>query len=207
MKKNHSTNKAIEFLRRADPFLEQLITQEEELQLASSKLNSDLLGEISRAIISQQISNQAAAKIHQRFLQIYTNEGITKLTAQALLNTPEEQLRSVGVSRPKIRYLYDLAQKIVEGLPSIEELENMKDGEIIDILTKVKGVGPWTVQMLLIFRLQRPDVLPIEDLGIRKGIQKLYGLQELPNKQEVERLGQKWQPYRSFAALLLWRSL
>ena len=202
----YSTKQAIEFLQQADPVLAQLIAEVGEPQLSFSRADSDLLREIARAIISQQISTQAAAKIYERFLQLYTNEG-GKLTAQALLDTSQEELRGVGISRPKIRYLYDLAQKVLAGLPTIEELEGMEDEKVVEVLTAVKGVGIWTVQMLLIFRLQRPDVLPVDDLGIRKGVQKLYSLQELPSKKEVERLGQKWRPYRSFAALLLWRIL
>ncbi|MGB3691722.1 MAG: DNA-3-methyladenine glycosylase [Spirulinaceae cyanobacterium] len=202
----YSTKQAIEFLQKTDPLLEQLIAEVGEPQFSFSRADSDLLREVARAIISQQISTQAAAKIYQRFLQLYTNEGGT-LTAQALLDTSQEKLRSVGISRPKIRYLYDLAQKVLAGLPTIEELEGMDDEKVVEVLTTVKGVGRWTVQMLLIFRLQRPDVLPVDDLGIRKGVQKLYALPELPERKEVERLGQKWRPYRSFAALLLWRSL
>jgi len=116
-------------------------------------------------------------------------------------------LRGVGISRPKVVYLKDLAQKILDGLPTLTELEQMDDEAIIKTLTQVKGIGRWTVQMLLIFRLHRWDVLPVDDLGIRSGIRRIYSLPELPNKKTVEQLGKNWQPYCTLASWYLWRSL
>jgi len=113
----------------------------------------------------------------------------------------------VGISRPKISYIKDLAHHASDGLPTLEELEVMDDESIIKTLTRIKGVGRWTVQMLLIFRLNRWDVLPVDDLGVRAGIRKLYNLEALPDRKTTERFGQKWKPYCSIASWYLWRSL
>lgn len=160
---------------------------------------------LARAILYQQLSTKAAATIHRRFLQLYPEKPF--LEALDILNTPEEVLRNVGISRPKISYLKDLANKVLSGLPTLEKLEAMDDESIILTLTQVKGIGRWTVQMLLIFRMNRYDVLPVDDLGVRAGIRKIYALDELPSRQTVERLGQRWKPYCTIASWYLWRSL
>ena len=116
-------------------------------------------------------------------------------------------LRNVGISRQKVGYLKDLASKVLSGLPTLEELEVMDDESIIKILTQVKGIGRWSVQMLLIFRMNRCDVLPVDDLGVRAGIRKLYNLDELPDPKTIERLGQRWKPYCTIASWYIWRSL
>lgn len=196
---------AINFLKQSDQVLGQLIEQIGPCQLDSSQQHGDLFSSLSRAILHQQLSTKAAATIHQRFLQLYSEKPFP--SALDILNTPEEVLRQVGISRPKIRYLKDLATKVLERLPTLEQLEEMDDESIIKTLTQVKGIGRWTVQMLLIFRMNRCDVLPVDDLGVRAGIKKVYGLDELPSKQTVELLGQKWKPYCSIASWYLWRSL
>ena len=196
---------AVNFLQQSDPTIAGLIAIVGSCQPSDSQQNGDLFSSLARAIIHQQLSTKVAAIIHHRFLQLYGES--TFPDAQEVLNTSETVLRSVGLSRPKIRYLKDLATQVLSGLPTIEQLEIMDDESIIQTLTQVKGVGRWTVQMLLIFRLHRLDVLPTEDLGIRAGIRKVYGLNELPDRQTVMSLGQKWQPYRSIASWYLWRSL
>ncbi|MBD2103638.1 DNA-3-methyladenine glycosylase [Leptolyngbya sp. FACHB-261] len=197
---------AVDFLKQADPILGQVIEQVGPCQLVhESDQEHDLLASLARSILYQQLSGKAAAAIHRRFLLLYPNQPFPSATD--LLNTPDEDLRTAGVSRPKIRYLKDLAEKILAGLPTLAELETLDDEAIIQTLTQVKGIGRWTVQMMLIFRLHRPDVLPVDDLGVRSGIRKLYGLPELPDRKTVERLGQRWQPYRSIASWYVWRSL
>jgi DNA-3-methyladenine glycosylase II len=195
----------IDFLKQSDRVLGQLIEQIGPCLLDSSQQNGDLFSSLSRAILHQQLSTKAAAAIHRRFLQLYPNQPFP--TALDILNTPEAVLRQVGVSRPKIIYLKDLATKVLSGLPTLEELEAMDDESIIRTLIPVKGIGRWTVQMLLIFRMNRFDVLPVDDLGLRAGIKKVYFLDELPSKQTVERLGQGWKPYCTIASWYLWRSL
>lgn len=198
---------AREFLQQSDAVIGRLIAQIGEIQPRQIDPHSDLLTELARAIIAQQISTQAARKIYERFLNLYAGSRSRSLTAAEILATPEDTFRTIGISRQKIRYLKDLALKIQSGLPTLAELESMEDEAIIKTLTEIKGVGRWTVQMLLIFRLQRRDVLPVDDLGVRKAIQKLYAFDQLPERKIVEQLGQQWKPYRSIAALYLWRSL
>lgn len=193
---------ALDHLSQVDAKLAELMVQVGPCSLEPRE--GTLLDSLTRAIASQQLSTKAAATIHGRFLALYPD---APPTAAQLLATEDDTLRSVGLSRPKIRYLKDLAQHIEAGLPELEALAQLSDGEIIKILTQVKGIGQWTVEMLLIFRLQRPNVLPVDDLGIRKGFQRLFDLPELPNKTAMVELAKPWEPYRSVACWYLWRSL
>jgi DNA-3-methyladenine glycosylase II len=191
---------AIKTLKQ-DFILSQVIEQIGECRLNQVQQTGDLLSCLSRAIIYQQLSGKAASAIHHRFLQLYDS-----LTPIDIINTPDEVLRSVGISRPKITYLKDLAQHF-EQLPSIDTLQRMDDESIIKTFIVVKGIGRWTVQMLLMFRLHRWDVLPVDDLGIRSAIRNLYALTELPNKKTIEQIAKPWQPYRTVACWYLWQSL
>ncbi|MFB2838993.1 DNA-3-methyladenine glycosylase family protein [Floridanema evergladense] len=199
---------AIIYLKQNDPILAKVIelVGTDSLELAYYQENLDLLTALSQAIIFQQISTKVATKIFQRFILLY-QQADRQLTAKAILETPEDVLRSVGLSRQKITYLKDLALKIEQGLPTLAELTLMEDAEVIASLTQVKGIGKWTAQMFLIFHLHRPDVLPVNDLGIQSAIAKLYNLNTLPDPKTIEKLAQKWQPYRSLACRYLWRSL
>lgn len=195
---------AIQSLKLADPKLGAVIDQVGDCRLDQIQLPGDLLYSLARSIIYQQLSTKAATAIHQRFLQFYDGR---EITTAAILETPDDSLRSLGFSRQKIAYLKDLALNIQTGLPTLEELEKLDDEVIIQTLTRVKGIGRWTVQMLLIFRLHRWDVLPVDDLGIRAGIRRIYELDELPDKKTVLQIGQAWKPYCSIASWYLWRSL
>jgi len=196
------------YLKQSDRILAKVIELigTDSLELTYYQENLDLFTALSQAIISQQISTTAAKKIFQRFVLLY-QQSDRQLTAQAILETPEDILRSVGISRQKVSYLKDLALKIEQGLPTVPELILMEDEAVIESLTQVKGIGKWTAQMFLIFHLHRPDVLPVNDLGIRSAIAKLYNLNTLPDPKTIEKLAQKWQPYRSLACRYLWRSL
>ncbi|MBW4522382.1 MAG: DNA-3-methyladenine glycosylase [Scytolyngbya sp. HA4215-MV1] len=196
---------AIATLKQADPQLATVITRVGACTLHQAQQNGDLLATLTKSILYQQLSGKAAATIHRRFLQLYPDRPFP--TAEDILNTPDAVIRSAGVSGSKVLYIKDLAQRVLDGLPALAELEAMEDEAIVQTLTAVKGVGRWTVQMLLIFRFHRWDVLPAEDLGIRNGIRLLYNLPELPNKKTVEAIGKPWQPYRTIAAWYLWRSL
>lgn len=198
-------SQAIAALIQADAKLADVIQRVGACSLSRDRAAGDLFAALSESILYQQLSGKAAAAIHRRVLALYPDP--PHLTAQAILETPDELLRTAGVSRSKVLYLKDLAQKVLDGLPSLEELELLEDEAIVQILTQVKGIGRWTVQMLLIFRMHRWDVLPVDDLGIRAGIRKVYGLAELPDKKTVEQLGQAWKPYRTIASWYLWRSL
>lgn len=196
---------AIATLKQADPILSDLIDTVGGCALDQAQQTGDLLFSLSKAILYQQLSGKAAATIHRRFLQLYPHQSAP--TALDILNTPDEVLRGAGISRSKILYLKDLAQKTLDELPPLQDLELLDDETIIQTLTQVKGIGRWTAQMLLIFRLHRWDVLPVDDLGVRSGIRRLYTLSELPNKKTVEQIGAPWKPYRTVASWYLWRSL
>ncbi|MBW4467517.1 MAG: DNA-3-methyladenine glycosylase 2 family protein [Pegethrix bostrychoides GSE-TBD4-15B] len=193
---------ALASLRAADPLLANVINQVGDCRLAQDRSQGDLLATLAESILYQQLSGKAAAAIHRRFLQLYPEPP----SALELLNTPDELLRTAGISRPKIAYLKDLATKLPE-FPSLEALADWDDEAIITTLTQVKGIGCWTVQMLLIFRLHRWDVLPTEDLGIRSAMRRLYDLPDLPAKKAMLELAAPWQPYRTVASWYLWRSL
>jgi len=124
-----------------------------------------------------------------------------------VLATPDERLRAVGLSSQKLGYVRDLCRRIEEGQLPLEVLERMEDEAIIEALTQVKGVGRWTAEMFLIFRLQRPDVLPVGDLGIVKAVQRAYKLRKAPSPDRLTRIGEAWRPYRSVACWYLWASL
>lgn len=192
-------------LKQSDPILALLIDRVGSCELDQVQQKGDLLFSLSRSIIYQQLSTKAAAAIYRRFLQLYPEK--PNPSALDILNTPDEVLRSAGISRSKVLYLKALAQKVLDGLPTLAELEVMDDESIIQTLIQVKGIGRWTVQMLLIFRLHRWDVLPVDDLGIRAGIRRIYNLTDLPDKKTVESLGQRWKPYCTIASWYLWRSL
>jgi DNA-3-methyladenine glycosylase II len=194
---------ATSFLMQSDPVLATVIEQVGACQLRLD--DGDLLYCLSETIIYQQLSGKAAASIHRKFLQLYPDKPFP--TAADIVNTPDETLRSAGLSRAKVLYLKDLAAKVQAGFPTIADLELLDDEAIIQQLIAIKGIGRWSAQMLLIFRLNRLDVLPVDDLGVRSAIQKLYQLDALPNKKMIETLGQKWRPYCSISAWYLWRSL
>lgn len=194
---------ATQVLKSADPKLSAVIDRVGACTLDQVQHSGGVLDSLARSIIYQQLSTKSATAIYHRFLQLYPNG----MSAEAILDTPDEMLRQVGLSRQKIIYVKDLAQSVLIGLPTLEELEPLDDEIIIQTLTKIKGIGRWTVQMLLIFRLHRWDVLPVDDLGVRSGIRRIYELEELPDRKTVLQIGQAWKPYSTIASWYLWRSL
>jgi DNA-3-methyladenine glycosylase II len=194
---------AVAHLRGVDPVLGRLIDRVGRAT-PGPRTEGTHLGAIARAIVFQQLSGRAAGTIHGRFEALF---GGRAPTAEELLAVPEEQLRSVGLSRAKTLYLKDLAQRVVDGSLPIDRLQELDDAALLEALTAVKGIGRWTAQIFLMFRLGRPNVLPDLDLGVRKAIQLAYGLRQLPTPNEVILRGAIWSPYASFAAWYLWRSL
>lgn len=157
-----------------------------------------------QSIVYQQLSGHAAASILDRLLAIY---GHSFPAPEQVVNTPEEQIRACGLSWSKVRSVRDLANKSILGhLPAGNDIASMNDRELIKAFTVVRGIGPWTVQMLMIFNLGRPDILPVSDLGIRRGFKVAYGRDELPNANELAQAGDCWKPYRSVASWYLWRA-
>jgi DNA-3-methyladenine glycosylase II len=157
-----------------------------------------------RAIVYQQLSGKAASTILGRVLALY---GGRYPLADELLATSEAQLRAAGLSRQKLSYLRDLARHVRDGSLPLDRLHELDDAQIIDALTAVRGIGRWSAQMFLMFRLGRPDVLPDADLGIRKGVQRAYRMRKLPPPKKVQQVGARWSPYATYACWYLWRSL
>lgn len=157
-------------------------------------------------ITYQQLTGRVAATIFSRVKALFPHRAFP--TPEELRDVLEEHLRGAGLSRAKAAALKDIAAKTLAGVvPAPRELEAMHDAEIIRRLTQIRGVGPWTVEMLLMFRLGRPDILPATDYGVRKGFALVYGREKLPTPAELLEFGEKWRPYRTTASWYLWRSL
>jgi 3-methyladenine DNA glycosylase/8-oxoguanine DNA glycosylase len=168
--------------------------------------NRTLFAALARAITYQQLSGKAAATILDRVCALYPGRRFPR--PEELLATPAEQLRAAGLSVAKTAYLRDLAQHTLDGtVPSLPQIRRMDDEEVIERLTIVHGVGRWTAQMILIFRLGRPDVLPLEDLGVRKGYTLSFGGRGLASPRVIQRRAERWRPYRSVASWYLWQAL
>ena len=156
------------------------------------------------AVVGQQLSTKAAATIRARLMAPY---GDRMPTPSELLDAGESELRAAGLSGRKVEYLRDLARHVLDAELDLDALATMSDEEVIERITAVRGFGRWTAEMFLIFHLQRPDVLPVGDLGIRRAVQRAYDLDELPDPEQLERIAQPWRPRRSLACLYLWESL
>lgn len=195
-------------LARRDPILRGLVRHYGTCQI---RPHPDYFDALVRSILSQQLSTKAAETIYCRFLALHATQ--TAPSPGTILATPTESLRAVGISAQKIGYLRDLSQSVEEGRLSLDQFPQLTDEEIIRQLVVIKGIGVWTVQMLLIFSLGRLDVLPVGDLGIRKAIQRWFTEDAppspLPGPAEIESIAlqRRWAPYRSVASWYLWRSL
>jgi DNA-3-methyladenine glycosylase II len=194
--------KARRTLARRDPILRDLMRRHGACGLADSQ-HSDPLKALVHAIISQQLSTRAAASIAARVDALL--DGLP--TPASLARVSDAQLRRAGLSGQKVSYLRALCQEVANGSLLLETLDSMSDEEVIAALTEVKGIGRWTAEMFLMFRLHRPDVLPVGDLGIGKAVQRAYRLRTFPSPTRLLRLGESWRPYRSVACWYLWASL
>ena len=194
---------AIEHLRSTDPALAKIIDRVGDYTFVPRNEGSHF-DALVRAIVYQQLSGKAAATIHRRFEEIY---GGRPPTPEEVIATPDERMRAVGLSGQKLRYIKDLASKVAAGELPVENIESLPDDEIISSLVRVKGIGRWSAQMFLMFRLGRPNVLPDLDLGVQKGVQHTYGLDSLPKPKDVLRIGERWAPYASVASWYMWRVL
>jgi DNA-3-methyladenine glycosylase II len=194
--------RARRLLARRDPILRDLMRMHGPCGLAARQ-HSDPFKALARAIVGQQLSARAAATIFSRFEALFD----AFPTPAQVLAVPDDRLRSVGLSSQKLGYLRDLCRRIVEGELPLDVLDGMDDEAVIENLTQVKGVGRWTAEMFLIFRLQRPDVLPVGDLGIVRAVQRAYKLRKAPSPDRLTRIGEAWRPYRSVACWYLWASL
>lgn len=194
---------AVKHLSSHDPVLASVIAAHE---LYTPRPHKDYYSQLVSSIIGQQLSVKAARAIKNKFVAHYDN---TFPSPEQILETDIETLRTLGLSRPKARYIQDLAQHILDGRLRLADLPRLPDEEIISELVAVKGIGEWTAHMYLIFALGRLDVLPVGDLGIRMAAQNLYGFEHLPTAKELQALASEnnWHPYASVASWYLWRSL
>ena len=191
-------------LMRRDPVLAAIIKRHGPCGLGEVRDRFDHFSMLVRAIVFQQLSTKAATTIHNRLL---TSVGDGQPDPARLAALSDDQLRAAGISRQKALYLRDLCEKVGSGAVPLTHVDAMTDEEVISALTQVKGIGRWTAEMFLIFRLQRPDVLPLNDLGIINAIQRAYRLRKKPTPARMLKLGEAWRPYRSVASWYLWRSL
>ena len=198
-----NTRQALAHLRNADPVLAEVIAQVGPYRLETRRAGTHY-DALVRSIVFQQLSGKAAGTIHRRFLELYPGK---RARAELVLASTEERLRSAGLSRQKIGYLRDLSERVADRSLPLAHLGRLSDDAIIEHLVQVKGIGRWTVQMFLMFRLGRPDVLPELDLGIQNAIRSAYGLTSRPSPKDVLRIGAPWRPYASVASWYLWRSL
>lgn len=201
MSRKISLQEPIDFLKKTDPILNQIIQQVGPLQL--ERQNTYFLS-LVKAIIYQQLAGKAAESIFNRFQELYEGRSPEPVD---ILSTADEKFRAAGLSKQKLSYLKDLALKFSDGTLAQKRWNRMSDEEIIQHLIQIKGIGRWTAEMFLIFSLGRLDVLPVDDLGLRKAAQKAYQLQELPQAETIKKLAEPWKPYRTVATLYLWRSL
>jgi DNA-3-methyladenine glycosylase II len=164
----------------------------------------DAYGSLVRTIVGQQLSTSAARTIYARLTALFGNR---PPTPAELLAADEETLRACGLSRPKISYLRDLARHVLEDGLDLPRLRELPDDEVASRLVAVKGIGQWSADMFLMFHLRRPDVLPVGDLGIRRAVERAYGLPGLPDEDDLQTLAAPWRPHRTLACLYLWETL
>jgi len=195
-----SSQKAINFLMK-DPRLSKIIKQVGPYNI---KLTKNRYQSLVGAIATQQLTGSAANSIMRKFRGLYKSKFPKPLE---VIKTSNKTLRTTGFSRMKILYIKELSKKIEKNELSLRTISKFSDEEVIDKLTQVKGIGRWTAEMFLIFSLGRLDVLPVDDLGLKKGIQSLFSLDEHPKAQQIEKIGEKWRPYRTVATWYLWKSL
>jgi 3-methyladenine DNA glycosylase/8-oxoguanine DNA glycosylase len=196
--------RARRLLMGRDPVLGAIIRTHGACGLAAVQ-RDDPFHALVEAIVSQQLSSKAAATIFARFVALFPGRGFP--APEAILRASVESLRGAGLSRQKIGYIHDLCRRILDGSLRLGALDGMDDEAVMKALTAVKGIGRWTAEMFLMFKLHRPDVLPVDDLGIVKAVQRAYRLRRPPRPDRILRIGEAWRPYRSVASWYLWASL
>jgi DNA-3-methyladenine glycosylase II len=196
---------AIKHLRRRDPVMRKLIARVGPCTLHSRR---DYFVVLCKSIFTQQISTKVATTLFGRFRDQFPLRRPTPARVQTFLTTGDDQLiRTCGLSRQKRAYVLDLAEHFTSGAIPTRRFARMSDEDIIQSLIRVNGVGRWTAEMFLIFVLNRPDVLPVDDLGLREGVKVAYGMKERPGAKTLTEMGERWRPHRTIATWYLWRGL
>lgn len=199
-----SLTHAYRHLRKVDPVVGRLI--DEIGPFTPRPDGGDPYERMVRSILYQQLAGSAASAIRRKWFSSYGNEAKTP-TPKQVLATTDQQFRSCGISRQKMSYLRDLAIHISEKRLPLDNLDQMTDGQIVEALTQVKGFGEWSAQMLLMFHLCRPNVLPVGDLGVRNGMKLAYNLNKTPTPKQAKEMGAKWSPYATVASWYMWQIL
>ena len=192
--------KAVKFLKK-DPKFAKIIMQVGDYNV---KITKNRYQSLVEAIISQQLSGYAANSIIKKFRKLYKSKFPKP---RDVIKTSDSKLRTTGLSKMKIVYIKELSKKIESKELNMRKISTQSDEQVIEVLTDVKGIGRWTAEMFLIFSLGRLDILPVGDLGLKKGIQSMYSLKELPQKEQIEQLAESWKPYRTVATWYIWKSL
>jgi 3-methyladenine DNA glycosylase/8-oxoguanine DNA glycosylase len=195
---------AVAHLAQVDPVLARIIAAVGPFNMEPG---DGIFRALGRSIFFQQLAGPAARAIMNRVLAALGTDDKTWYTPDQFLAVTDDELRSAGLSRQKLTYLRNLAENFASGDLTEDGFHHLEDEEVIKKASSVKGIGRWTAEMLLIFTLDRPDVLPVDDLGVRRGMQLAYGLQDLPKPDEMRRIAEPWQPYRSAGTWYMWRSL
>lgn len=203
VRRKFSVRQAAAHLRSVDPVLGRLIDLHGPFEPRPS---DDPWSALIRAILFQQLAGAAASAIQRKWFGFYGDEDATP-TPQQILDTSDEEFRACGISRQKMSYFRDLAVHTTDGQLRLSRLNRMPDEAVIKALTQVKGIGEWTAHMHLMFHLGRPDILPIGDLGVRKGMQVAYGLAEMPTPKQAAEIGVDWSPFRSVGSWYMWRAV
>jgi DNA-3-methyladenine glycosylase II len=198
--KDYSMKEATLALKILDP---ELVTLLDSFEIEDWTPETNYFKSLTRTIIYQQLSGKAASTISNRFISLY--HGKNYPTPADILNTDHEILRSVGLSNAKAKYIKNISRAFLDGTVDHKNLGKLSDEEIMEQLIAIKGVGPWTAQMFLMFTLNRPDIFPSGDLGVQKGFQQYFKLKELPTPQTMEKRAEKWRPYRTVASLYFWK--
>ena len=198
--KDYSMKEATLALKILDP---ELVTLLDSFEIEDWTPETNYFKSLTRTIIYQQLSGKAASTISNRFISLY--HGKNYPTPADILNTDHDILRSVGLSNAKVKYIKNIAQAFLDGTVDHQNLGKLSDEEIMEKFIAIKGVGPWTAQMFLMFTLNRPDVFPAGDLGVQKGFQQYFKLKKLPSPKIMEKRAKKWKPYRTVASLYFWK--
>ena len=197
-----SIKKAVKYLMKSDP---ELIPLLDAFKIQDLQPETDYFKSLTRSIVYQQLSGKAAKTILDRFILLYKDKSYP--TPVDVINIDHEKLRSVGLSNSKAQYIKNIAHAFLDNPDTYDSLEKMDDQDIIDTLITIKGVGPWTAQMFLMFTLNRPDVFPVTDLGVQKGFKHYYKLSEMPTPGQMLKKSEQWAPYRTVVSLYFWRVL
>lgn len=196
-------NKFLVHFQTVDPILYSLFKEFPSLEIQSES-PKNYFKKLCGEIIGQQLSGKVADVIYARFEKLFPRKHVTPV---GVLKISEQTLRDTGMSWSKTRYIHDLARQVVDKSVRLEALSTLSDAEVIKELTRVKGIGPWTAEMFLMFSLGREDVFSYGDLGLRNAMKKLYGFKKDPTARQMGRIVNKWKPYRTYAARILWKSL